>query len=389
MPTSSPAAKLRAAPLVPGHLSGKDEKRVMELLATHSYVEVAQATGLSRGTIYRIALKSGARKTESRILQRHAERRAQQEAFFREMLDTTATADVLDFLAEIPNDSIACHVTSPPYNASKPYLGSSTADALHHVYFHGWLMQIVAEMARTLKPGGVVCLNIGNTRDQSGDWLPMDVMLFEDLRRAGLTFQNRVVWTQPHGLTPAERLAGRYETVLIFSKGPMASFNPSTARKPQKFPGKRAYKGPNKGQLSGNPLGAWPTDVWDDISSVRSNHPDRTHGAHPAQFPVALAKRAILLYTMPGDMVCDVFMGSGSTAVASIESGRHFVGADLGYETLRDKRVAHATPDTVTMLGGVSDQSVAVWQAEAKRVDRQAQPVTAAQERAQCKAILG
>lgn len=366
-----------------------EQQHAIALLATQTYQETADATGMSRGAIYKLALKVGARKHESRIRQRAAERRRDQQAFMAEIMDHTANADVLDFLAGIPDNSIACHVTSPPYNASKPYLGSSTADALHHVYFHGWLMQIIAEMARTLKPGGVVVLNTGATRDEAGDFLPMDVMLFDNLRRSGLTFQNRVVWTQPHGLTPHDRLAGRYETVLVFSKGAAATFNPNVARKPQKHPGKRAYKGPNKGQLSGHPFGAFPTDVWDDIASVRANHPDRKHGDHPAQFPVALAKRAIMLYTLPGDTVCDVFMGSGSTAVASVETGRHFVGADLGYETLRAKRLAHATPDQVSMLDGVTDQTVALWQAEARRVDRVAPAISVAQEQAQCKAILG
>lgn len=378
---------MASTPMIPGALTSKDEARCMALLATHTYDEVQALTGLSKGTIYRIALKSGARKTEARIRQRHADRKRQQEAFLREVMDSTATADVLDFLAEIPNGSIACHVASPPYNVSKPYQGSSTADALHHVYFHGWLMQIVAEMARTLKPGGVVFLNVGNTMDEHGERLPMDILLFDSLRRVGLTFQNRVIWTQPHGLTPKARLAGRYETVLVFSKG-TPRFNPNAARQPQKQPSKRAYKGPNKGELSGHPFGAWPTDVWNDIASVRSNHPERQHGDHPAQFPVGLAKRAILLYTLPGDTVCDVFMGSGSTSVAAIESGRHFIGADLGYEALRTQRVAHAMADTFTPLTGVTDQSVALWQAEAKRVDRTAPAITAAQDRAQCRAHL-
>jgi DNA modification methylase len=378
-----------SASVVPLHPNlTPEQQRAIALLATHTYEEVRQETGMSRGAIYQLACKVGARKHEARIQQRQAERRSWQEAFLREMINNTATADVLDYLAGLPDNSVSCHITSPPYNRAKSYLGSSMMDAMHHVYFHGWLMQVVAEMARTLKPGGVVCLNVGTTEDEDGDWLPMDVMLFKDLKRAGLTPQNRVVWTQPHGLTPGSKLAGRYETVLIFSKGPQATFNPNAARKPQRHPGKRAYKGPNKGQLSGHPMGAWPTDVWDDIPSVRSNHPDRKHGDHPAQFPVNLAKRAILLYTKPGDLVCDVFMGSGSSAVAAVESGRDFTGADLGYAELRSKRIAAATLDQVTMLSGVTDESAALWQAEAHPVNRKAKPITAAQEKAQCRALF-
>ncbi len=314
----------------------------------------------------RVALKLGVRKHEARIQQRREERRREQEAFLLSMVDATAKADVLDFLAGIPDDSLAAHISSPPYNLGKSYGGGPSADTMRYTYFHGWLMQVVSEMARTVKPGGVVCLNTGKTRDWTDGLLPMDVMLFEDLRRAGLVFQTRIVWTIPHGLTPANRPADRYETILVFSKGE-PRFNANADRAPQKQPGKRSFKGANKSRLSGHPYGAAPTDVWSDIPSVRHNHPERSLGSHPAQFPVCLAKRLVLLYTRPGETVCDAFMGSGSTAVASIEAGRHFTGADLFYEDLRAKRIASAAPDSVTMLTGVTDESVALWQAEARR----------------------
>ncbi|MGH8159271.1 MAG: DNA-methyltransferase [Rhodanobacter sp.] len=364
------------------------EADVVAMLATQTYADVQQATGRSKGAIYRIAMKAGARKTEARIHQRKADRQREQQAFVQEMIDSTTTADVLDFLAGLPDDSVACHVTSPPYNVGKKYGDSPGADTMRFVYFHGWLMQVVSELARTVRPGGVVCLNVGKTPDWTGSMLPMGVMLFEDLRRAGLTFQSRVVWTQPHGLTPSRRLADRYETILIFSKGPVATFNPNAVRKPQKQPSKRSFKGPNKGQLSGHAFGAAPTDVWADIPSVRANHPDRRHGDHPAQFPVGVAKRAVLLYTLPGDLVCDVFAGSGSTAVAAIEAGRHFTGADLFYENLRATRIAAATKDAVSMLEGVTDESLAVWQAEACKVRLTATPISDDAEVAQCRDLF-
>ena len=367
-----------------GDTSTLDDATLAGLLATRTYAEVQAITGLSKGAIYRAALRTGARKTEIRIAQRAAERRQQQIDFLKSIVDSTAKADVLDFLAAIPDDSVQVHMTSPPYNLGKRYGNAAGADALAMTYFHGWLMQVISELARTTRPGGVVCLNVGKTSDDHGGLYPLDVMLFDDLRRAGLTFQSRVVWVQPHGLTPARRLADRYETILVFSKGPVPTFNPNAARQPQKQPGKRAYKGPNRGELSGHPLGAWPTDVWSDIPTVRANHRDRAHGDHPAQFPVRLAKRVILLYSLPGDLICDVFVGSGSTAVAAIEAGRSFTGADLFYEDLRAARLSAATPDRVSPLDGVTDESLAVWQAEARRVDHRSAPLAKGAEAAQC-----
>ncbi|MTJ93905.1 MAG: site-specific DNA-methyltransferase [Desulfovibrio sp.] len=202
--------------------------------------------------------------------------------------------------------------------------------------------------------------------------MPLDMLVFEDLRRTGLTFQSRIVWTSRHGLTPKNRLAERYETAMVWSKGETPVFNPTAARIAQLQPGKRGYKGKSKGNLTGHPLGAWPTNVWDDIPTVRHNHPDREHGDHPAQFPVALAKRAILVYSMPGDVICDPFSGSGSTHIAAVETGRAFIGADLFYADLRARRLAEAVPDLVSTLPGVTDESVAVWAAEAVRVESDA-----------------
>lgn len=352
----------------------EQESHVLNLLQEHTYEEVRLQTGWSRGRIYALALKAGARKTEQRILERQAERRRRQEETLKSLLNTTAKADVLDFLDGLPDDSIAMHFTSPPYNLGKKYGECPAADSLRFTFFHGWLMQVVSEMARTLRPGGVICLNVGKTRDWENHLMPMDVLLFEDLRRAGLTFQSRIVWTVSHGLTPKRRLSDRYETILVFSKGPQASFNPNAARTPQKHPGKRAYKGPNKGRLSGHPYGAHPSDVWADIQQVSNNHPDAKQGRHPAQFPVKLAKRAVLLYTQASDLVCDCFSGSGSTSIAAVETGRSFVGADLFYEDLRAQRLALAAPDRFSPLPGVSDESAAIWQVEAKRVTKE--PIT-------------
>lgn len=344
--------------------------QVLLLLGSQAtYDQIRERTGWSRGRIYDLAVKHGARKTEDRIRERHADRQRRQLEYLANIMNTTAQADVLDFLNGLPDASVQTILTSPPYNIGKAYGDGPSADSLRAVYYHGWLMQVLSECARILKPGGSLCLQLGSTRDWQQRLMPLDVLVYEDLRRTGLVFQSRVVWTARHGLTPRRRLADRYETILVWSNGPEPVFNPAVARVPQKEPGRRAFKGPNKGKLSGHPLGAWPTNVWSDITTIGHNHPDRALGAHPAQFPVALAKRAILLYSKAGDLVCDPFSGSGSTQIAAIETGRAFVGADLFYDDLRRRRLAATTADVVTPLPGVSDASVAVWQAEAKRVD--------------------
>lgn len=345
------------------------EAQVLADLASMTYDEIRQKRGLSRGKIYSIALKYGARKNEARIREKADDRKRRQRETLEAIIDTTATADVLDYLDSMPDGCCQLVLTSPPYNVGKTY-GASAGDSLRHVYWLGWLMQIVSEASRILAEGGVLALQVGGTRDNHDQIVPIDMLIHDAIMKTGLSFQNRVTWVVPHGLTPRRSLSRRSETVLIYSKGPVAHFNADSARTPQKQPGKRAFKGPNKGKLSGHPLGGWPSDVW-PITNIGANNGEKT--GHPAQMPEELARRVINLYTMPDQLVIDPFSGSGTTAAMCMENGRRFSGCDLLYEDVRAVRLAKAGLTTHCPLPGVSDESIAVWQAEAVRVDLQPQ----------------
>lgn len=350
-------------------LTEVQEKELLEQLNEVGY-DGMEKLGYSRGRMWRMACRHGARMNEARIRERAAEKRQRQKEYLMEVLNAVETTDVLDFLEGIPDKAVQLHVTSPPYRLGKAY-GGTKVDSRRFHYFLGWTLQVLSEMDRTLADGGVLVLQVGNTETDDGQVYPMDCLLFEHLKAMGLTFQSRITWVKPHGLTPKRRLAERTEVALVFSKGEPANFNANAARIPQKEPGKRAFKGPNKGRLSGNPLGAWPTDVW-QIPHVGHNNPEKT--GHPAQFPEELVRRAVLLYTMPEDLVCDVFMGSGTTAAVATKTGRSFIGADLFYEDLRAERLSKVAEDLVSELPGVTKESLAVWSAEAKPVFVPAEP---------------
>jgi len=107
---------------------------------------------------------------------------------------------------------------------------------------------------------------------------------------------------------------------------------------PSKYPGKRHFKGKNKGKPSCNPLGKNPSDIWDivlndweeeiwDIPNVKANHPEKT--SHPCQFPIELVERCVLALTNENDFVLDPFVGAGSTIIASIKNKRRVVAAEI------------------------------------------------------------
>ena len=95
---------------------------------------------------------------------------------------------------------------------------------------------------------------------------------------------------------------------------------------PQKYPGKKHFKGPKAGQYSSNPLGKNPGDLW-VIPNVKSNHVEKT--IHPCQFPVELIERLVLSMTDTGDWVLDPFTGTGTSLIAAIRHNRRGAGAEI------------------------------------------------------------
>ena len=166
---------------------------------------------------------------------------------------------------------------------------------------------------------------------------PLDIYFYEIFKRFDLKLRNRIIWRFNHGLHCSKRFSGRYEVILWFTKSDDYIFNLDPVRVPAKYPGKRHFKGPKKGQLSGNPLGKNPSDIWDvvkqdwedevwDIPNVKANHPEKTE--HPCQFPVELVQRCVLALTQPEGVVLDPYCGVGSTIIAALQHGRKAIAAE-------------------------------------------------------------
>lgn len=228
--------------------------------------------------------------------------------------------DTLSFLPNIPDNYTQLIVTSPPYNLGKPY--ETKLD------FQEYLEQqrkVIHECYRVLKDEGSICWQVGNYVKES-EIIPLDIALFPIFQELKLHLRNRIVWYFGHGLHASKRFSGRYEVILWFTKSNEYKFNLDAVRIPQKYPEKKYFKGPKKGELSGNPLGKNPSDIW-EIPNVKANHIEKT--IHPCQFPVELIERLILSLTDEGDTVLDPFMGVGTTAIAAIAHNRRALGAEI------------------------------------------------------------
>jgi adenine-specific DNA-methyltransferase len=250
--------------------------------------------------------------------------------------------DIADLLREIPSNSIGLIVTSPPYNLGKEY--ETRRDVNDYLANQA---NVINELVRVLSPNGSLCWQVGNFVDR-GEVFPLDTLYYPIFKKYDLRLRNRIVWRFGHGLHASRRFSGRYETISWFTKTDDYYFNLDNVRVPAKYPGKRHYKGPKKGQISGNPLGVNPTDTWEanvfqdwetkwwDIPNVKSNHPEKT--LHPCSFPIELIERLVLALTQKGDWVLDPYAGVGSALIAAVMHERKAIGAEKESDYINEAR---------------------------------------------------
>jgi adenine-specific DNA-methyltransferase len=240
--------------------------------------------------------------------------------FFPSQSAVIYLGDCIKLLETIPDDTIQLIITSPPYNIGKEYEKRNTLES--------YLEQqaaVINECVRCLSPSGSICWQVGNFVD-NGAIVPLDAVLYPVFAKLGMKMRNRIIWHFEHGLHCSRRFSGRHETIMWFTKTDSYIFNLDAVRVPQKYPGKKFFKGPNSGKYSCNPLGKNPGDMW-IIPNVKSNHIEKTE--HPCQFPVELIERFVLSMTNKGDWVFDPFLGTGTSVIAALRHKRRGAGAEI------------------------------------------------------------
>jgi DNA modification methylase len=281
-----------------------------------------------------------------------------------EWLNRIICGDARDMSA-VPDASVHLIVTSPPYNVAKDYTDHN--DDLSLDEYVALLNAVWQECYRVLAPGGRLSINVANTDRKP--YLSLVSVIDEQLRLSGLSWLHRghIVWDKGSsaGISTAWGSFGRstnptlrdvHEYITVWSKDRL-----------------RLDAGGDTG-ITGNQFVAWTRSIWrpeeliDDLEKKiaekladarrrgkddawvaesiaravwsQATEPGPTVWAmntesavpHPAPFPVELPKRLIELYTQPGDVVLDPFMGSGSTAMAAAQMGRCYVGYELSTE---------------------------------------------------------
>jgi len=240
---------------------------------------------------------------------------------------------------QVADRSVALLVTSPPYFTGKEYETDLAAGHVpsSYVEYLEMIHDVLAICLTKLEPGGRMAINVANLGRKPYRSLSADLIsiLQDDL---GMLLRGEIIWQKARGAggscawgsfrSPQNPvLRDVTERVIVASKG---RFDRAVKR-----PIREQRGLPHQATIETEDFLEATIDVWEMPSA------SATRIGHPAPFPVDLPKRLIDLYTYRDDLVLDPFIGSGTTAVAAIEAGRHYVGFDTeqGYIELAEQRI--------------------------------------------------
>jgi site-specific DNA-methyltransferase (adenine-specific) len=225
-------------------------------------------------------------------------------------------------MAQIPDNSIGLAVTSPPYNVGKQYDDDLSLDDYLNL-----IKSVGEEVYRVLRPGGRYAVNIANLGRKP--YIPLTAYFYNIHLEAGFLPMGEIVWQKGRGATnstawgswmsaKSPRLRDIHEYILIFAK--------------------QAYSRPDKGEsdIDRDEFMAGTLSIWE----IAPESAKRI--GHPAPYPVSLVERVIRLFSYQGDVVLDPFMGSGTSAVAAIQTLRKYVGYEINpeYVALAENRIS-------------------------------------------------
>ena len=230
-------------------------------------------------------------------------------------------------MSAIPDNSIQMMITSPPYNVGKDYDEDLSLE--EHL---AMLRRVFSEVYRVLVDGGRACINIANIGRKP--YIPLSSYVSLMMIDLGFNMRGEIIWDKGASSGSSTGwgswrsascpvMLDTHEYITVFNKGDY----------------KRHLGEKEDTEISKVDFIAWVNALW-HISTESA-----TAIGHPAPFPVEVPRRLLTLYSFPGDIVLDPFMGSGTTAVAAIRTGRKFVGFEISpeYLSLIDQRIEHET----------------------------------------------
>jgi site-specific DNA-methyltransferase (adenine-specific) len=218
--------------------------------------------------------------------------------------------DCLQGLAGLPENSLDLVVTDPPYNLGKNY-GEGSSDSLPTEDYFNWCMQWFIGVYRTLKDGGT--FYVMHYPEVTARWKQQLDNLF--------TFQRWLSWVYPSNIGHSNGNWRRsHRAILYYVKGKQPSYFKGDAD-PQPYKNPDDHRVAHLGKAGTTPYDWWEFDLVKNVSQPKTEWPN--------QLPVDLVKRIVTTSCAVDGIICDPFMGSGTTAEAALMTERSWIGFDL------------------------------------------------------------
>jgi len=246
-----------------------------------------------------------------------------------EFLDQVICGDCLEVMSQIPDGTVHLAVTSPPYNLGISY--DNHDDSLGYDNYLEWMKKVWIETKRVLVPGGRFALNIAPTSIKN--FRPIHHDFSNQLREIGMTMRTEIIWykqtmrrrtawgswkspSNPH-IVPS------WEYVLVFCKDSWTLESDS-----------------KDADITNDEFMRFSDGFW-------YIPPESQRRGHPTPFPEELIYRLIKFYTYRGNIVLDMFGGTGTVAVVAQKTGRHFIHIDISQKYCQ---IAEQRLETARML---------------------------------------
>ena len=247
-------------------------------------------------------------------------------------------------LKEVEDESVNLIVTSPPYPMIEMWdeifskLNASIADALNdengaeaYNLMNEELDKVWAEVDRVLAPAGIACINIGDATRKIGNSFQLysnHSKIINCFEQMGYQVLPDILWrkqsNKPNkfmgsGMLPTNAYVTlEHEYILIFRKGGNRDFKKQEDKENRRD---SAYFWEERN--------VWFSDVWEDVKGTSQKLGDKKLRDRNGAYPFELAYRLINMYSVKGDTVLDPFLGTGTTIMASIASGRNSIGYEI------------------------------------------------------------
>jgi site-specific DNA-methyltransferase (adenine-specific) len=240
-------------------------------------------------------------------------------------IDNIYNEDCLDGMRRMSDGSVDCIITSPPYNVGLSY--NEYDDSKEYSDYLAWMTDVFNSCYRVLTADGRMCINIGDGKNGS---IPTHSDFIQICKRIGFKVMTIIVWNKN---TTSRRTAWgsfmsasapsfprNFEYILVFSKSK-----------------KLLSKG--ESTISKDDFIKWSNGMW------TFNTEKLSHVGHPAAFPIELPTRLLRMLTYKDAVVLDMFIGSGTTAIACIKEKRQYIGFEISqeYVDIANKRITAET----------------------------------------------